>query len=131
MDSHNSINKSTPKMNSGYHLCSGMMRWDSLDSFILAITLIWAGSIFLSENLGFLLDTWSIFFLGAGTLVLIEITIRLLVQAYRSSIIGDLIWAGFLFWLGEWNIILPLVLVAIGVYMIHTHFYNHHIQINN
>jgi hypothetical protein len=42
MDSNNSKKVPTPKTTSWFNPCAGNMRWDSLDSIILALTLIWA-----------------------------------------------------------------------------------------
>ncbi|MCK5346320.1 MAG: hypothetical protein KAR20_23080, partial [Candidatus Heimdallarchaeota archaeon] len=88
MDSNDSKKIPTPKTRSWYNPCAGRMRWDSLDSLILAFTFIWAGLVFLSDNLGPEADAWPLFFLGAGLLVLMEVAIRLLIQAYRTPVIG-------------------------------------------
>jgi len=130
MDSNHSKKSPTPKMTSWFNPCAGIMRWDSLDSTILALTLIWAGIIFLSDNLGFSVDPWSLFFIGAGTLVLIEVTIRLLFQVNRSSVVGDLIWAGILFWLGGWDFILPVTIVAIGVLILYRVYDHKRVQVD-
>ena len=96
--------------------CAEMMQWDSLDSFLLAITIIWGGIVFLAKNFGMDIEAWPLFFLGAGVLVLIKVTIRLLNPAYPKSLLGDLLWTGFLFWLGDWDNIWPFIIIAIGVY---------------
>jgi hypothetical protein len=124
MDTEHSKNKSLPRKTDWYNPCAGIIRWDSLDSSIFALTVIWAGLVFLSANLNLEVDAWALFFLGAGILVLFEVAIRLLNRSYHTPIIGDLIWAGVLFWLGDWTFILPVALVAIGVYMFY-HFYFH------
>jgi len=126
MKSINSKEGPIPKITSRFDPCAGIMRWDSLDSTILALTLIWAGLIFLSDNIGLDLevDTWSLFFLGAGILILLEVTIRLLIQAYRTSVTGDLIWAGILFWLSGWDFVLPVAIMAIGILILY-HAYDH------
>ena len=83
-------------------------RNDPLGTLIFACVLIWAGIVFLLENMG-TLDYWvsqavtridrmdhparltmtrgSIIALGAGLMVIVEIVIRLLVPAYRRSMI--------------------------------------------
>ncbi len=99
--------------------CKNMMEWDSLDKIIFGITLIWGGFVFLAYNVGMDVEAWPLFFLGAGTLVLIEVAIRLLNPAYGKSVIGDLLWVGFLFWLGDWDYIWPFIIIAIGVYVLH------------
>jgi hypothetical protein len=96
--------------------CKKMMEWDSLDKMIFGITLIWGGLVFLVYNVGMDVEAWALFFLGAGTLILIEVAIRLLNPVYGKSVIGDLIWAGFLFWLGDLDYIWPFIIIAIGVY---------------
>ena len=123
--------KKNPQKADWNHPCMGIMRWDSLDSFIFALTIIWAGIVFLSGNFIYEINTWTVFFLGAGMLLLIEITIRLLFQVYRTSVIGDLIWAGILFWLGGWNFILPSALVAIGVYIIYHSYFRAQVQVDS
>ena len=121
MKSINSKEGPIPKITSRFDPCAGIMHWDSLDSTILALTLIWAGLMFLSDNIGLDLEvyTWSLFFLGAGILILLEITIRLLIQAYHTTVTGDLIWAGLLFWLSGWDFVLPVAIMAIGIFILY------------
>ncbi len=99
--------------------CQKMLWQDSLDSIIWAVVFIWAGLvIFLTLNLGYSEDQgWSLFFLGAGVLVLIELAVRLLVPAHHRDLFGTLIWAGILFGLGtgSWGLIGPVILIAIGI----------------
>jgi uncharacterized membrane protein len=49
--------------------------------------------------------------------VLIGVVVRLLVPEYRRPILGSLIWAIVLVGiaLGQWNLIWPLILMAIGI----------------
>ena len=108
-------------------------RRDPLGSLIWAFILIWAGVVWLANNLGFFEDrrfgdvdlpwelpfetaAWTVFFLGAGALVLIEVGVRLLIPAYRRPVLGSLIWAIVLFGiaLGNWTIIWPVILIAVG-----------------
>jgi hypothetical protein len=108
-------------------------RADPVGSMVWAATLIWAGIVLLAENLGYLEalqiratdlpfelliepKAWTLFFLGAGILVLIGVVVRLVVPSYRRPILGSLIWAIVLFSiaLGEWTLIWPLILIAIG-----------------
>jgi hypothetical protein len=123
--------KNYPQNTQRNHPCEGIMRWDSLDSLIFAFTLIWAGVVFLSGNFDPEINAWPLFFIGAGSLVLIEIVIRLIFPAYRTSVTGDLIWAGILFWLSGWNFILPLALVALGIYMLYNSYFQNHVQVDN
>ena len=109
-------------------------RRDPVGTVVWASILIWAGVVFLADNLG-LLDrlgfkgfdipwdmpfdsqAWSIFFIGAGVIVLIEVGVRLIFPEYRRQLLGTIIWAGILFSLGigNWTLIWPLILIAIGV----------------
>ena len=98
--------------------CRNMMEWDSLDKIIFGITLIWGGFVFLAYNVGMDVEAWPVFFLGAGILVLIEVAIRLLHSDYGKSLIGDLFWAGFLFWFGDWDNIWPFIIIVIGIYIL-------------
>ncbi len=113
-------------------------RQDPVGSLVWAATLIWAGVVLLVNNLGYLdgwrirlgdtsvnmpfdvetwFGAWQLFFLGAGVLVLIGVISRLLIPEYRRPVLGSLIWAIVLFGvaMGEWNLIWPLILVAVGV----------------
>jgi hypothetical protein len=92
------------------------LRWhDPLDTVMWAIAFIWAGLVWLASSLGYLPErAWSLFFLGAGILALIELAIRLLVPARRRDLLGTLIWAGAMFCLGGWDYLWPLALIAIG-----------------
>lgn len=110
---------------------------DRLDSISWAFILIWGGIVFLANNAGLingfnnLLETlpfnidrigpWTLIFLGAGVIVLIEAIIRLISPLYSSaSVSGNLIGAGVLFGLGlgnlvGWGVVWPLILIAVGV----------------
>ncbi len=99
--------------------CTNMMKWDSLDKMIFGITLIWGGIVFLIYNLSMDEEAWPLFFLGAGILVLVKVVIRFLNRPYRKSIIGDLIWTGFLFMVGDWDYIWPFIIIVIGVSMLY------------
>jgi hypothetical protein len=115
---------------------------DALSAIVFALILIWAGVVLLAHNFGFLgvfedllaplplgkLDlpweeisffnatAWRLFFFGAGALVLVEILIRLVVPEYRRRVFGSVIGAIVLIaiGLGSWNLIWPLVLIAVG-----------------
>ena len=99
-------------------------RRDPLGTLAGAVFLIWIGAVFLAKNLGALPDDdrfWMVGFLGAGGIVLLEVVLRLLIPEYRRPIGGSLVFAAALigvgvgFGLGNWTIIGPLVLVAIGL----------------
>lgn len=92
-----------------------MAQPDTLDPIIWAGAFIWAGVVWLASSLGYFDgQAWSLFFFGAGVLVLIELAIRLLVPAHRRDLLGTLIWAAVLFWLGDWEILWPVILIAVG-----------------
>lgn len=115
---------------------------DTLSTITWAAILIWAGVAFLAVNQGWLerlnlpqplfhnllplpLDmfepsVWSLIALGAGVIILLEVVIRLLVPAFRRHIGGSLIVAAVFIGIGlgnwfGWNIIWPLILIAVGV----------------
>jgi hypothetical protein len=117
-------------------------RRDPLSAIVWAVILIWAGLVFLAGNLGLLdwfnelLDTFnldtvdwpvdfvlipleavSLFFLGAGAIILGEVLIRLLVPAYRKPLMGSIILAVVFLGLGlgSWGCVWPLIIIAIGL----------------
>ena len=99
-------------------------RRDPLGTLQNAVFLIWIGAVFLAKNLGALPDGdrfWMVAFLGAGGIVLLGVVLRLLIPEYRRPIGGSLVFAAALigvgigFGLGNWTIIGPLVLVAVGL----------------
>lgn len=108
-------------------------RRDPLGAIIWALILIWGGVVLLLNNLE-MLDTlnldffnlpfdfpfpeqaWSLFFLGAGVIILIELLIRLLVPSYRQPLLGTFILAmvfiGIAF--GNWDLVWAFALIIIG-----------------
>ena len=108
-------------------------RRDPLGTLVWAVILIWAGVVWLANNFGFLdrmrgrladlpvdlpfgAEVWTIFFAGAGVILLIEVVIRLVVPEYRRPIMGTVILAIVFFGLalGSWNLIWPLILIVAG-----------------
>ena len=110
-------------------------RRDPLGAIVWALILIWAGLVLLAQNMGYLDklgirlqfadlpfevpfvgDSWSLIFLGIAVILLIEIVIRLLIPDYRRPLMGTVIFLivciGLAF--GSWNLIWPLILIAIG-----------------
>jgi len=109
-------------------------RRDPLGTLIWAFILIWAGVVWLANNFGFLdkirigfaklpfdfpfgTEVWTIFFLGAGLILLIEVVIRLAIPNYRRPVMGTFILAIVFFGLGigSWDLIWPFILIAIGL----------------
>ena len=110
------ISEGKPKQFDGAP-CFGSMVWDSLDSITLGATMIWGGLLWFASNSSIVsqAQSWPLFFLGAGLLVLLEVGIRLNVPAHRNDVTGDLIWTVFLFVFGGWHFIWPVLLIGIGV----------------
>jgi hypothetical protein len=100
-------------------------RRDPLSAAVWAGILVWAGLVFLADNLGLLirverLDAWGLIFIGAGLLVLLEVVVRLLVPTYRRPVTGTLIFAIILLGIGlgnliGWGVIWPVVLIIVGL----------------
>ncbi|UCD98774.1 MAG: hypothetical protein JSV42_17800 [Chloroflexota bacterium] len=119
-------------------------RRDPLGSIIWAFILIWAGLVFLFNQLGYLeqikemlfaaqaewiggfpgdFSVWGLIFLGAGVILLFEVLIRLVVPAYRKPVTGTIILAFVFIGIGlgnvlRWEFIFALVLIAIGLSII-------------
>jgi hypothetical protein len=105
-------------------------RNDPLGAVIWALILIWAGLVFLAENLGWLtqfeLDSpWGLIFIGAGLIVWLEVVLRLVMPQYRRPIVGTFIFGIILLGIGVgmafgttpqiWSVIFALVIIAVGV----------------
>jgi len=103
-------------------------RRDPLSGIVWAGILIWAGLVLLVDNLGFLarlerLDAWAVIFIGAGLIVLWGVAVRLLVPAYRRAVTGSLILGLVFIGIGlgnllSWNVIWPLILIVLGVFVL-------------
>ena len=99
-------------------------RNDPLSAAAWAGILIWAGLMFLAENLGFLgplepLSAWNLIFGGAGLIILLEAAVRLFVPAYRRPVGGSVIFGIILIAIGlgdiiSWNLFWPLIIILIG-----------------
>lgn len=111
---------------------------DPLGSLAWAAILIWAGLVFLADNLGWLanikipqavlpegfeiikLGTWTLIFLGAGLIGLLEGILRLAFPAWRSSA-GSTFFIAVIFLgigLGNifgWSLVWPIVLIGLGL----------------
>ncbi|HSF81709.1 MAG TPA: hypothetical protein VLA49_10770 [Anaerolineales bacterium] len=116
-------------------------RRDPLSSIVWAAIFIWAGVVLLASNLGYLdrlqargvdipglggvlrVEAWSVIFLGAGMIVLLEAVVRLLMPEYRRQIGGTLFFAAILIGIGlnnlfGWSLVWPLILIALGLSVI-------------
>ena len=89
-----------------------------------AVLIIWLGVILLLQNADVIADNdrgWAIFLWGGGVIILLGAFIRLLVPAWRRPVVGTFIWgaiwigAGFGLRYDKWEIIGPIVIIAIGV----------------
>ncbi len=85
---------------------------DRLDSAGWGLFFLWGALVIVAEVTNFSSNFswwsgWSIFFIGAGVITLIQLIIRLLVPKYRIKWMGNLIGTGILFamgfFLGEWE----------------------------
>ncbi len=109
-------------------------RGDQLNAASWGLIIVWAGLVFLADNLGLLtnlrggapggvafrFEAWSLIFLGAGIILLLEAVIRLLVPTYRRAVTGTVILGIVFISIGlgnliSWNIVAPLILIGIGV----------------
>jgi hypothetical protein len=103
---------------------------DPLSAVIWALILIWAGLVFLAENLGWLtqleLDSaWGLVFMGAGLIVWLEVVLRLVMPKYRRPVVGTFIFGIILLGVGVGiafgttpqvlGVIFALVIIAVGV----------------
>jgi hypothetical protein len=105
-------------------------RRDPLSAAAWAVILIWAGVMLLAQNFNLLaripyLDGWSIFFLGAGGILLLEIVVRLLVPAYRQPVRGTAILAIIFLAIGlggivDWRCLGPAIVIGIGLALLLT-----------
>jgi hypothetical protein len=118
---------------------------DPLGAVVWALILIWAGVVLLASTTGNLniftnilnslgikpyefpveidfmpYGAWSVFFFGAGLILVLELIIRIIVPSYRRRIVGTAIVAVVFFGLatGNWILIGPLILIAIGISII-------------
>lgn len=118
---------------------------DPLGAIIWALILIWAGVVLLVTTTGNLdiftniltslgiepvefpieidflpYGAWSVFFFGAGLILVFELIIRVIVPSYRRRIVGTAIVMVVFFGLatGNWLLIGPLILIAIGLSII-------------
>ncbi len=112
-------------------------RGDPLSAATWGAIVIWAGLVFLADNLGMFtglrdraipllgrsislnVDTWALIFLGAGVIILIEVLLRLVLPDFRRSVGGNVILGLVFIGIGlgnliTWTVVWPLILIAIG-----------------
>lgn len=112
------MNKET-KVNEGF--CN-FRKSDKLDSIGWAAGFIWGGTVLLADVTNYSAqyswwDGWSVFFTGAGILILIQIAVRLVKTEFRNPSLWDLVFACFLLGIGlgdkvGWT--WPIILFIIG-----------------
>jgi hypothetical protein len=102
-------------------------RRDPLSAIVWACILIWAGVVLLLSNLnllpripGFPMTDWSLIFLGAGVIILLEVLIRLVMPEHRRGIVSSLIVAVVFIGIGGggsigWGFLWGFGLIALGV----------------
>jgi hypothetical protein len=111
-------------------------RNDPLNTVTWAAILIWAGLAFLAQNMGWLaqvsfnrlpegwnvgsLEAWTVIFIGAGVILLINALARVLIPAYRSPIGGTIVLAAVFMGIGlgnlfGWAVVWPIILIAAGL----------------
>jgi hypothetical protein len=100
-------------------------RRNPLSAAVWACILIWAGIVFLADNLKLLVnfgnpDPWNLILAGAGIIFIIEVIVRALVPAYRRSVTGTLILGLVLLGIGLGGLLgltitWPIILIAIGI----------------
>ena len=112
----------------------------NLDALIWALVFVWAGVVLLLENLGYLdavafgafdmpwnlpfrPTVWTLVLLGAGTLVAVDILVRVVIPAYRRNVLGYLILMFVLIFLGlgRVELIWPTILISLGLVLIIRH----------
>jgi len=131
-------NEPVSEMKSERKSASDRGHGDPLGSLAWAAILIWAGLIFLADNLGWLaninlpqavlpagmeinkLSTWTLIFLGAGVIGLLEGILRLFFPAWRNSAGGTFFMAILFLGIGlgnifGWSVVWPLVLIGLGL----------------
>lgn len=89
-----------------------------------ALTIIALGVVLLLQNSDVISSDrhgWAIFAWAAGGLVLLEALLRFVMPRFRRPLLGSFIWGailvgvGFGLWYDRWELIGPIVIIAVGV----------------
>ena len=114
---------------------------DRLSSITWAFILMWAGLVFLANNMGWFsqigievnpswyfdsfqdwthFGVWNLVALGSGAILILETIARLLIPQYRRNVGGSLIVAAVFIGIGlggwfSWNYLWPVILIAVGL----------------
>jgi hypothetical protein len=114
---------------------------DRLSSIAWAFILMWAGLVFLAQNMGWFdrmgmdvglmwsfgaigdwrsFGVWNLIALGAGVILVLETIARLLIPEFRRHVGGSLVVAAVFIGVGlggwfDWAYLWPLILIAVGV----------------
>jgi hypothetical protein len=99
-------------------------RRNPLGFVTFALLVIWLGITLLLQNSGVIESDdhgWALFAWGGGALFLLEAIVRLAVPRFRRPVMGGFVWGaiwvgvGFGLWFNRWEMIGPIVIIAIGV----------------
>jgi hypothetical protein len=101
-------------------------RRNPLGLLSLAFLIVWLGVMLLLMNTDVIDDEkgWAVFAWGGAVIIFAEAFIRLAVPKWRRSVMGSFIWGavwagvGFGLWFDRWEVIGPLVVIAIGLGLI-------------
>jgi hypothetical protein len=98
---------------------------DALGPIIWGLIIIFAGLALAALNVGMYPwltweNVWSVIFIGAGLLFLLEVIIRILMPTYRRPIRGRIILAFVALAVGlggliGWEVTWPLIIIAVGL----------------
>ncbi len=98
---------------------------DALGPIIWGLIIIFAGLAFAAVNLGMYPwltweNVWSVIFIAAGLLFVLEVIIRILMPTYRRPIRGRIILAFVALAIGlggliGWEVTWPLIIIAVGL----------------
>jgi uncharacterized membrane protein YjjP (DUF1212 family) len=101
---------------------------DALGPLVWGLIVIFAGLAFAAVNLKMYPwlswdNVWSVIFIGAGLLFLLEIILRILMPTYRRPIRGRIILAFVALAVGlggiiGWEVTWPLIIIAVGLAII-------------